>query len=294
MIRYPVSITELKALITIESEHWLAKAKTRTTALKEAGAYQDGAPSWSDIKAAYMDIQHNKCAYCEIELERSKRQHDVEHYRPKNPVKKWPTAKIAKERKIDYGFEVGEAWGEGYFLLAYQILNYVTACKACNSDYKSNYFPIAGERGPQSDNPKDLRDEKPFLIYPLGNIDTDPEKLITFLGIIPVPVGKSGHKRRRAQVTIDFFDLGGREILRRQRARQLNSLGLALFVLEHAPTENEGAEDTIKDLTADSSPHANCMRSFLALYRDPETRAKAKEILVGVREYLKSLNPDNT
>ena len=52
---------------------------------------------------------------------------------------------------------------------------------------KSNYFPIAGQRGPQSDDTGALTVEEPFLIYPIGDGDDDPEQLIRFVGFVPIP-----------------------------------------------------------------------------------------------------------
>lgn len=178
MIRIPVTLAELADLITAESATWLERAAERTDEFAQAGAYNESSSIWSQVKGVYMTLQHSKCAYCERQLEDpeyGKIEHDIEHYRPKNPVKKWPTDKIAAERGIHYDFPVGDAWPEGYFLLAYHVLNYVTACKVCNTPLKSNFFPIAGDRGPQSDDPLSLQAEQPYLLYPLGDIDANPE-----------------------------------------------------------------------------------------------------------------------
>ena len=97
--------------------------------------------------------------------------------------------------KIEYDFSTGREWDQGYYLLAFHPRNYITACKSCNTPLKSNYFPIAGEqRGPQSDNPAHLASEQPFLIYPLGSLDDDPEEVLTFDGIVPKPAKQSGHR----------------------------------------------------------------------------------------------------
>ena len=284
MIRYPVKVSELKRRINQVSKTWLQRAKARTDKFRVANKYDERSSIWSEIKVVYMKLQHNKCAYCERQLEGprfGKIEHDLEHYRPKNAVKKWSSPHI--------NYSTGQAWSEGYYLLAYHTLNYVTACKVCNTPLKSNYFPIAGARGPQRDNPRHLRSEKPFLIYPLGRIDKDPETLITFDGILPVPKGHWGHRFRRGMVTLEFFQLHRRETLLKQRAEQIRALWFALMILESNLDQNakEFAANTIKQLTSRATPHCNCTRSFLALYQ--HNYPKAKAIAVGVKEFLNSL-----
>jgi hypothetical protein len=196
MIRYSVKVSELKALIKRLSPSWLDRALARTERFRQAGKYDERSSIWSEIVGVYMRIQHHKCAYCERLLSGprfGRIEHDLEHYRPKNAVKKW------SPRSEHINYPTGSAWSEGYYLLAYHIFNYVTACKVCNTPLKSNYFPIAAPRGLQQNNPRHLRTEKPFLIYPLGRIDKDPESLITFDGIISKPKGHWGHRFRRAQ-----------------------------------------------------------------------------------------------
>ena len=227
MIRYPIKVSEIRRLIRDTSGSWFRRANERTETFRRAQEYHESSNIWGEIKSVYMQIQHNKCAYCERQLEDPKHgkiEHDIEHYRPKDSVDVWPSERIIDERRLNYDFDTGDGWTEGYYLLAYNNLNYATACKVCNSTLKSNYFPIEGNRGPQSDNPRELRSEKPYLIYPVSNIDTDPERLITFEGIIAIPKGRSGHRFRRGRVTIDFFDLNGRGNIRKQRAAIIRTL----------------------------------------------------------------------
>src|SRR5436305_7559190 len=171
MIRYPVSLEELRSRIEEESRGWLADAAERTERFRLAGKYEENSSSWSRIKKVFMRLQYEKCAYCERRLASEDSgggvEHDVEHYRPKNGVRRWPSEEIAQELKISYDFSTGEDFPEGYYLLSYHVFNYATACKKCNSSLKSNYFPIAGQRGPQSDEPLSLCQEGPFLIYPI-------------------------------------------------------------------------------------------------------------------------------
>lgn len=294
MIRYDISDADLDACIEAESPGWFDKATKRTAACRKKKAFDGGTPIWSDVKAVYMRIQHNKCAYCERKLEGEpygRIEHDVEHFRPKNGVKEWPDDRIKAERQIDYKFPTGQSWDKGYYLLAFHPFNYITACKTCNTPLKSNYFPIAGNRrGPQSDNPARLAQEQPYLLYPLGNLDDDPEQVLTFDGIVPKPSKRSGHSRRRAMVTIDFFELDTREELLRGRAEKIRELKLALIIKDSnaSPANRALAERTIADLQSENSSHCNCVRSFLRLYR--RDRLRAEEIFQAAMEYLESLD----
>ena len=295
MIRYPVTLDELRSRIEAEAPGWLDHAAERTERLRRAGRYDEEAGIWSRIKAVYMRLQHCKCAYCERRLAAEDFggavEHDLEHYRPKGPVPAWPSETIARERRISYRFGTGDAFPEGYYLLAYHILNYATACKKCNSPLKASFFPIAGARGAQSDDPASLRGEAPFLLYPLGDLDEDPEALLTFDGINPVPRVRRGPRSRRARVTIDFFELAEREELWRGRAEVIVSLYIALRALQNDTEEKarEIATRAISTLLSPASEHTNCARSFRALYdRD---RARAAEIAERAQAYLDSQSP---
>jgi hypothetical protein len=294
MIRYDISYADLDASIETESPGWLIKAARRTAACRKKKTFDGGGSIWSDIKPVYMRVQHDKCAYCERKVEGEpygRIEHDVEHFRPKNGVKAWPDDRIKEERRIHYDFPTGKDWGPGYYLLAYHPRNYITACKSCNTPLKANYFPIAGKRrGPQSDDPARLTTEQPYLLYPLGRLDDDPEEIISFDGIVPKPSKRSGHRRRRAVVTIDFFELDTREELLRGRAEQIRELKLALIVNESSPSPSDKAlaERTIADLQSEKSQHTNCVRSFLQLYRQDRPRAEA--IFQAAMEYLESLD----
>jgi hypothetical protein len=269
MIRYKITKAELEKLIEAESPGWLKAAKKKTERFKQLQKYDEKEGSWSLIKKVFMDLQHNKCAYCERKLEGGnlgKIEHDIEHYRPKNSVKAWPTAKIKKELKLAYQFTTGGASANGYYLLPYNILNYATACKVCNTPLKSNYFPIPGStRLIDTDNFRRLKTEKAFLIYPIGNIDQDPEKIIAFQGMVPIPNAKEGTDNyKRAQVTIDFFRLSiAREDLIRERALIIKALFIAY---RHKDSDDEldkkDALLTINMALSGSEPHTNCARSF--------------------------------
>lgn len=269
MIRYPLpSKKKFEEIIEGHAKGWLAEAKKRTAKYQQDLKYSEPPkPSWSKIKKVYMKLQFNKCAYCEQKLEGGERgpiAHDIEHYRPKSSVQVWPSQKLL--RKLGYTFPTGDA-SDGYYLLPYNVFNYATACKVCNSTLKRNYFPVKGRRITDSDKPTRLRKEEPYLLYPLGKIDTDnPEKLITFEGfrIRPNPKITDAHKINRAQVTINFFELDIRPLLLKQRAEVVKKMFEAFYdQTEHPlPARRAQAKRDIKRWQAPSSEHAHCARDF--------------------------------
>ncbi len=287
MIRYPVNPGDLEKLIEVESKTWLAEARQKTDAFRNLKKYVEKEGSWSEVKGAYMVVQHGKCAYCERksgEDKESKIEHDVEHFRPKSKVRSWPP----KKSKLSYSFSTGNPSATGYYLLAYNIFNYAVACKKCNTIYKSDYFPIAGTvRVFDQDDPKKLAEEEPFLIYPLGDLDDDPEDLITFQGMIAVPKHASGRQYERARVTIDFFKLDLRDELFFQRALILKSLYWAIDDLRTSQNSKRrrAAQQTVDLALSAESPHTSCARAFYALCtQDPQT---ADLFYDAVEAYLK-------
>ncbi len=268
MIRYSITERELKQSIRDTDADWLEEAKTATRTLKSAKGYSEIGPEWSLIKSVYMEAQHNKCGFCERLLppvEHGRIEHDVEHFRPKNRIAKWPPH---FQSDLHYDFDTGDADPKGYYWLAYEPLNYLTACKTCNSNRKRDYFPIKNQRGSTHGSVRSLlREEKPFLVYPLTSIDDDPENLIGFNGIVPIAKGTRGHRRRRAEVIIDFFGLDHREELIRERFAVIDRLLNHLDNRENGDArKREKAKRRIEEMTADDAPHANCARSYLRLF----------------------------
>ena len=158
-------------------------------------------------------------------------------------------------------------------MLAYHRWNYLTSCKQCNSPYKSNYFPIAGKRRIDAADPRGLKTEKAYLIYPLGALDADPEKVITFEGLVPHAAAQGGFTRDRGEVTIAFFKLASREELRVERAFVIRTVYEMLA---------QGGKLTIQD----AQPHAACARAFVRLYR--KDRKAAADIYQQALALLKS------
>ncbi|MBP6824299.1 MAG: hypothetical protein KA368_22315 [Acidobacteria bacterium] len=278
MIRYPITKAELEAAIESEKRGWLARARQKTDGFRTAGEFNEPASrnSWSKIKAVYIRLQQNKCAYCERSFghdRRSRIEHDVEHFRPKSSVKAWPI----EGSSLSYNFATGDASVKGYYLLAYDILNYTTACKTCNSILKVNHFPVLAARQTGSDDFVALKNEKPLLVYPIGDLDDDPEELITFEGILPVPKFNRGERYSRARVTIDLFELDTREDLLEARAQILLGMWGMLRLLKTPGAAAEDKADAQKFIDWAKSPaaaHTNCARAFSKLYEQDIAKAR--------------------
>ncbi len=298
-------------------KNWLTKADERTAQLLAAKAYIDlekwrkikaaeRAPvpkpiavDWASVKHLFMAIQNEKCAYCERKLaalgDGGAAEHDLEHFRTKNPVKAWPSP-----AEID--FETGEAFDSGYYWLAFHLLNYCTACKKCNTGFKSNYFPVAGPRCNPADVPSRglTRAEKPYLIYPLGTIDDDPEEVIRYRGLAALPPAldplltakdrRDAHRNKRARVIIAFFGLNEREELLWGQAEKLRELEKSLNdIKSQDPERVKYAQDDIRRLADGISEHTACVRAMIRLYCHDVTTAHS--YFEAVRAYLDSKTP---
>jgi hypothetical protein len=281
MIHYAITHDDLRTQIEAEKPGWLARA----AAAEPADAL------WGEIKAVFLRLQNDKCLYCELKLEGGplgKRIWDVEHYRPKGRVRAWPLG-----AKADYGIVCGDAFDDGYALLAHEERNYAATCKVCNSGLKSDYFPVRQARRFNTNDYDELALEEAHLLFPLGAWGDSPDGYIVFQGMIPVPVAAPGSGRayERAKVTIDFFKLAaGREILRRERAKVITDLYDELLLLDSAVEEarKERARERIAEACDPATAHSACAMDFLRVCgEDP---ALAKQYFELAWEYRRSRN----
>jgi len=274
MIRYDVTEQGLRDTIDAKDDKWLQEARTATDQLKADHAYSECGPKWSRIKPVYANIQHNKCGFCERLLpsvEIGSGEQHVEHFRPKGQALAWPSA----ASDLSYEYETGQALDGGYYWLAYEPLNYLTACYTCNVHRKRDYYPIMADRGPQHGTVRELlKKEKPFLIYPLTDVDIDPEEVLCFEGVVPAYRSKAWQRRRRADIIIDFFALDIRDELVIERYAVIDRMydKLRLRQIGDADEQLE-AQEEIDDMIADNAPHANCARSFLRVYEEDPHKA---------------------
>ena len=276
MIRYRITKKALLKLIAVEDrrqkrrQSWLVRADKKLAAMKERKKFVNGGSIWGDIKQVYMDLQNYKCGFCERKLPQglgANYEHDVEHFRPKQEVKAWVGEAFPRD--------TGAALKGGYYWLAYDPFNYVTTCRICNSAFKKNFFPIEGERGAAFTGIAALqKSEKPLLIYPLGAIDEDPERLLSFQGMAAVAVSKSGGRQRRALVAIQLFSLNLREDLLRQRSQVIEQLWEQIERRENGDSAARlQAVERIQRLISPRSMHTNCGNAFLRLYEEDPTAA---------------------
>ena len=276
MIGYRVDARELRRRIREHDPNWLAQAENGEE------------PAWSRIKDVFVSIQHFKCGYCERPMPRpqrragadadsqtlgGRREYDLEHFRPRRQVARWPTATSGPQ----YEFETGEDMEGGYPWLAHDCLNYLVSCKTCNQDNKKTCFPVSGPRGTEDDNVHQLNQtERPFLVNPVGTDDVRPEELVGFRSFVAVPCNAQGHEHRRGQVIIDLFGLNLRDELRLERCNLIRAMWPYLELNRTGnPTARDDAEREIDGLTRPSSQHANCARCFRSLYQTDRANARA-------------------
>jgi len=280
MIRYSITPAELNRRVEAEQPGWQARADLRTEAFRAAGSYDnDESPIWSEIKQVFIDLQEGKCAFCERPLE-SKKEYDIEHFRPKSSVKPW---KVAPELTAA-GVVVNQTTAKdaAYHLLPYNVLNYSVACAKCNSELKGDYFPIRGVRDSSGEAPASLQtSEQAWLIFPIGSLDEDPETLITFHGFSPQAVARAGgFKHQRALVTIAFFmldDRNKRRELYRGRADVIQKMGLAFRVRDTPGTPatmKTKCQAIIDYHQSAAAAYASCGRSYARLWRDDQVTAE--------------------
>ena len=283
MIRYPVKPQALLDQITQLKPTWLAKAQQRTQAYLAAQSYTGGTEFWGDIKNVYIDLQHEKCAYCETWLQgkvHASKVHEVEHFRPKGQVRIWPNRKKKSWRDFPLGITTGAGHDKGYYALAYHPFNYAIACTRCNSSLKSDHFPVRGARDVGVQDPSAALGEDHLLVYPISTIDDDPRKLIRFSGVLAVPVRKSGPLHERALTTIWFFDLNHQDLTTRRAGRIVNLWA----ALENRRLADSAVGRQIAQIAVDkslglSAEFSACLNDFAAVYRKRRSLAEQTALL---------------
>jgi hypothetical protein len=291
VIRYgPLSAADLWARIEAHDGGWRARSAAQTARVCAAGAFRKDPALWGDVKAVFMRLQFFKCVYCERPIGASllnSVEHDVEHFRPKSSIKAWPPASREAGAALAYPFSTGGAGPTGYYWLAFDPLNYASSCKTCNTILKSNFFPIRGQRGlALQDVPTLNATEEPLLLFPIGDHGDEPSDYLTFEGIMAQPAHTSGPLHERARVTIDFFRLNTRPELWAERFRAIDTLWMAIEMINIHPdaARRASAEQTLNETVSDGAPQAACARAFLDLAR--RDTPKAWEIHQAARAYL--------
>lgn len=286
MIRYSISEARLIKLIDKKKPDWRTRASAETARFIDAENYLAGNDFWGEIKEIYIDLQYEKCAYCETKLQGkslASKVHEVEHFRPKSSLKAWPNPNSKRWKEFKPTWATGAASKTGYFRLAYHPLNYAIACTRCNSTLKSNYFPIRGTRDLLSSHPANMQAESQLLIYPISSVDVDaPEDIIKFDGVLAVPVHESGPKYERAVTNIEFFQLNHQDLTSR-RGKAILGLWTAMLLAKQPDQENF-ANGMIDMLCSPGNEFSACMKAFRTLFVD--NFAKAQNIQVLLTEAL--------
>lgn len=291
MIRYAVTLDALREMIERRVPGWLANARDRTETFRARGRYEERNPIWSDVKPIFMEVQgEGKCCFCERKFESGdlgRHELDIEHFRPRRRIRKW----TCPQSLIDAGVSQTPPpdAGKGYHLLPYHLLNYAVACKPCNSGLKKDYFPISGRYDPEDEDPGTMDSEKPWLLYPVGCLDIDPEDVVTFHGYLPQSRSEDRFLQLRGLVTIAFFGLD--DVSRRKSLMKERAEGIVLLhsQLKAEYDGDERAGTYIVALTAPSARHANCARSFVRLFHSD--RACADRVADMAWAFLASRSP---
>ena len=287
MIRYAVTLEEVRERVEQEVPGWSARAKERIEKFRCKKKYDEKSSIWSEVKPVFMELQgEGKCCFCERKFESGelgRYELDVEHFRPKGNVKECPQSRVGEGIRMT----APPGANNGYYLLAYHLLNYAVACKSCNSGLKKDYFPIAGDYYLRGEDPAEMGAERPWLFYPIGTMDVDPEDVISFRGVFPRSEHTDPNLRQRGLATIAFFaldDVSARKNLLRQRAMAIVVLRGQLA--KATDKNNAAARALAGSLLVSSSPHANCARSFARLFR--EDRAEADAVAEEAENFLLS------
>lgn len=205
--------------------------------------FESGVYGHKDVKAALVDAQYGKCAFCESKVKHVAHG-DVEHFRPKGAV------------MIN-----GRAEKPGYFWLAYEWNNLLFSCQICNQSYKRNHFPLLHERDRVRSHQAALSRESPLLIDPASE---DPAEYIGFRQEVCFPI----NDQHRARATIDILGLN-RTALVEERRSLLGSLTLLRRAREELAVSpmTSGAREMINEIDNNLAKAVSNVGEFAAMAR---------------------------
>jgi hypothetical protein len=173
----------------------------------------------------FLAVTHKKCAYCELLLAAGQRKGDVEHYRPKGRVTRMDGEVVKVVKVLRDGVEIDHP---GYFWLAYDYLNLLPACSACNrragdaasgvNTGKSDIFPTLDNHWAAC--PEDVPTEQPALLNPWLD---DPTQHLFFDPDTGVAAGIT----QRGRITVRLLGLN-RDGLPEGRKKACENLRLRL------------------------------------------------------------------
>lgn len=210
---------------------------------------------------------HGKCAYCELPLAAGQRKGDVEHYRPKGRAR-GRDGKVVKVQRD--GVEIDHP---GYFWLAYDFMNLLPSCSACNrragdaasgaSTGKSDIFPTLDEHW--AARPEDVATEQPALLNPWLDSD-DPAEHLLFDPVTGLVMGTT----ERGETTVWLLGLN-RDGLPEERLKACRNVRRA-FQVSISEAAHDAADeddvDALKSVVDGSAPFAAICRVELERRRD--------------------------
>lgn len=202
-------------------DDWVRRCSAAAVKLRSAAEVKESL--YKEQREAMLDLFNRKCAYCEATITLDQHAGDVEHYRPKGGVTDENDVRI----KVRSG-EGGLKAHPGYYWLAYDPLNLLPSCIACNRPNKVgnrrvgkwNRFPVAGKH---AISPEEVAAEKPLLLNPLVPAD-DPALHIDF----DSTTGRLIPKTERGRTTIELLNLNREGLPEDRRQAYDNVLARAL------------------------------------------------------------------
>jgi hypothetical protein len=207
---------------------------------------------YKTMRARFLAASHDKCAYCEVDLDPGQRQGDVEHYRPKGRVRNQRGELV----KVTDG--AAEADHPGYYWLAYEWRNLLPSCLACNrraGDAATGQQTGKGEIFPTLDDwwaakPEDVEREQPALLNPWVD---DPREHLVF----DPDTGIVGDRTERGRITIQILGLNHRSLpeARKRAAREAKDLYCDFLKERGQRVVNPDHVDAVAELDAGAVPY---------------------------------------
>lgn len=215
-----------------------------------------------DVRGPLYAMHGRVCAYCQCHLPHND-PGDVEHFRPKSQ----------------------------YWWLAYDFLNYLLSCAACNRNRKKEKFPLAKGAKPCPWGERDNLHAERFLL--LDPVVDDVEAWVQVdHGVPHCPVepgaglAPGSELYERVDTTIRFFKLNENVRLIQQR---IDTINRALKAIHQAKAGDLLKAEEIREMASRYRPHGAAVRQMVAELA-PELLPPPEDDLIRlVLDFLKEL-----
>jgi uncharacterized protein (TIGR02646 family) len=198
----------------------------------ETGLFKRQIYSHPSVRKRLLSCQSKKCCYCE---KKSEHVHEVEHYRPKKSVRQ------SAGDPLEY---------PGYYWLAYDWDNLLTACRHCNGR-KGTLFPLSDPEQRVRSHHGDVGIEDPLLIHPA---EEDPAEHISFRKHVAFP------KTEKGEVTINVLGLN-RPNLTQDRSDRYETLKVLHDLANLQMSSSQKAAEMLREKKSDDEPFAAMVRA---------------------------------